>query len=379
MISKDFLDKYLPVPTLDATILSLQSKLSAAGFTVTNIKSGSVFYMLLKIIVQIYLELKSLARTQLNNLFVSHAAEGWLELSAADYSMTRKAATKTRGKITLSRPTSTQAIKLKAGHVFKTDYDVNGASLCFLVTEATIFKPGELICDVPTEAEYAGSVYNCAPGTITKTLINLESGADIVSITNADGWITREGTDLEDLETFRSRVLNAWASLALIPIADSYKAAAEAVTGVLIAQVDDQHPRGQGTVDIIVTSSAGEATEALLADVTTAVNAIKGPYDNLLVKSSTVVALDIAITLQVPQYLSTDGIAATAEGIVAELLAVSTDRLLNQLLISDLIYSLRAGISILRNVIVTVPSADVVLDTDKVIVLGELMITVEGV
>lgn len=379
MISKDFLDKYLPVPTLDETILSLQSKLSAAGFAITNIKSGSVFYMLLKIIVQIYLELKTLARTMLGNLFVSSAEEGWLELSAEDYSMTRKAATKTQGNITLSRSTSTQAVKISAGHVFKTDYDVNGAALCFLVTEATVFKLGELSCDVPVEAEYAGSVYNCAAGTIAKTLINLESGADVISITNGDGWITREGTDLEDLETFRARVLNAWASLALIPIADSYKAAAEAVTGVLIAQVDDQHPRGQGTVDIIVTSSAGEATEALLADVTTAVNAIKGPYDNLLVKSSTVVALDIAVTLQVPTYLSTDGIAETAEGIVAELLAVSTDRLLNQLLISDLIYNLRAGISILRNVVVTTPSADVVLDTDKVIVLGELTVTIEGV
>ena len=379
MISKDFLDKYLPVPTLDETILSLQSKLSAAGFVITNIKSGSVGYMLLKTIVQIYLELKTLARTQLNNLFVSHAPEGWLELSAADYSITRKAATKTQGKITLTRPTSTQAVKIKAGHVFKTDYDVNGASLCFLVTEATIFKLGDLACDVPVEAEYAGSAYNCAPGTITKTLINLESGADIISITNEDGWITKEGTDVEALETFRARVLNAWAALALIPTADSYKAAAEAVTGVLIAQVDDKHPRGQGTVDIIVTSSAGAASEALLADVTTAVNAIKGPYDNLLVKSSIVVSQNIAVTLQVPQYLSADGIAETAEGIVAQLLAVSADRQLNQLLVSDLIYSLRAGISILRNVIVTTPSADVVLDTDKVIVLGELTITVEGV
>lgn len=379
MISKEFLDKYLPMPTLDVTILSLQSKLSAAGFTITNIKSGSVFYMLLKIIVQIYIELKTLARSMLNNLFVSHAAEGWLELSAADYSMARKAATKTQGKITLSRSTSTQSVKIKAGHVFKTDYDVNGASLCFLVTQDTVFKLGDLTCDVPVEAEYAGSVYNCAPGTITKTLINLESGADIISITNGDGWITKEGTDLEDIETFRARVLNAWASLALIPTADSYKAAAEAVTGVLIAQVNDRHPRGQGTVDIIVTSSAGEATEALLADVTTAVNAIKGPYDNLLVKSSTVVPQNIAITLQVPTYLNTDGITETAEGIVAQLLTVSADRQLNQLLVSDLIYSLRSGISILRNVIVITPSADVVLDTDKVIVLGELTITVEEV
>ncbi len=379
MISKDFLDKYLPLPTLDATILSLQSKLSAAGFAITNAKSGSVFYMLLKIVSQIDLDLKTLARTQLSNLFVSTAEEGWLEINAEDYSMTRKAATKTQGNITLSRSTSTQSVRISAGHVFKTDYDVSGAALCFIVTTATVFKLGELTCEVPVEAEYAGSAYNCAEGTITKTLIDLDSGADVIGITNADGWITKEGTDLEDLETFRARVLNAWASLALIPTADSYKAAAEAVTGVLIAQVDDRQPRGEGTVDIIVTSSAGEATEALLADVTAAVEAIKGPYDNLLVKSATVVTQDIAVTLQVPTYLSTDGVEDTATEIVTELLAVSADRALYQLLVSDLIYNLRAGISVVSNVLVTTPSADVVLDTDKVITLGSLNITVEGV
>ena len=39
---------------------------------------------------------------------------------------------------------------------------------------------------------------------------------------------------------------------------------AEGVSGVLFAQADCDHPQGQGTVDVIVTGTAGEATEGLL-------------------------------------------------------------------------------------------------------------------
>ena len=48
--------------------------------------------------------------------------------------------------------------------------------------------------------------------------------------------------------------------------------------GVLFAQADCLHPRGQGTVDVIVTGTAGEATEGLLNDVRKAGAPIAGPY-----------------------------------------------------------------------------------------------------
>ena len=34
--------------------------------------------------------------------------------------------------------------------------------------------------------------------------------------------------------------------------------------GVMCAYIDDQHPRGQGTVDVIVVGTAGEASEELV-------------------------------------------------------------------------------------------------------------------
>ena len=367
------------MPELGTVIHQMQAALAAAGFPITAAKSGSVFYMLLRIVAQFYIELRRLARSLLANGFVKTAAAGWLEAKAEDYSMARKQASKTRGVLTLSRASSTCAVKIPAGHVFKTSYDINGEQLCFIVTQDTVFKLGETSCGVPVEAEFAGSAYNCAKDTITETLINLESGADIISITNGGDWITKEGTDIENLEVFRERILNAWSGLATLPTADTYKAAAEAVEGVLRAQVDDLHPRGQGTVDIIVTSSAGEASFALLTAVTAAVEAIAGPYDNLLVKSASVVRQNITVTLKVPSTLYTDDLAAQAKGILTRMLTLSSDRSLNELLVSDIVFYLRSELSAVRNVLVTVPAADVVLGSDKVILPGTLSVTVSEV
>ena len=148
---------------------------------------------------------------------------------------------------------------------------------------------------------------------------------------------------------------------------------------MLRAQVDDLHPRGQGTVDIIVTSSAGEASSALLAAVTAAVEAVAGPYDNLLVKSASVVRQNITVTLKVPSTLYTDDLAAQAKGILTRMLTLSSDRSLNELLVSDIVFYLRSELSTVRNVLVTVPAADVVLDSDKVILPGTLSVTVSEV
>ncbi|MFR0943765.1 MAG: baseplate J/gp47 family protein [Clostridia bacterium] len=100
-----------------------------------------------------------------------------------------------------------------------------------------------------------------------------------------------------DSERGRSGSRSELAALAARSIEDTFINAAEAVQGVLFAQADCDHPRGQGTVDVIVTGTAGEATEGLLDEVRDAVDKIAGPYDNVLVKSSTTVSQDIEVTV----------------------------------------------------------------------------------
>lgn len=375
MIDKEILDEVLPVPELEELKEQKIGELQEEGFVVTNFHSGGIFYTLLMVVLRIRIECAELFRSILNNMFVSHASGTWLDLKLADYGKKRKKAQKARGYVTVKRLGEGDAIKIPKGHVFKTETDINGEELRFFVTENTVLQKGASSVDVIVEAEKEGSRYNVPPGQISKTLVYL---GELDSISNGEDWIIREGSDTEDDESFRGRGLRSWAELSQRAIEDSFINAAESVAGVLFAQADCAHPRGQGTVDVIVTGTAGEATEGLLKEVRAAVDKIAGPYDNILVKSSQNIEQDIAVTVTIGDAALTDEeVERRVEAILAELLAVRKGRKLNELNLSDIKHAIREGLSSATNVKITTPGDDVLLTKDKVITLGAVTVTVK--
>ena len=375
MIDKEILDEVLPVPELEELMEQKIEELQEEGFVVTNFHSGGIFYTLLMVVLRIRIECAELFRSILNNMFVSHASGTWLDLKLADYGKKRKKAQKARGYVTVKRSGEGDAIKIPKGHVFKTETDINGEELRFFVTENTVLQKGASSVDVIVEAEKEGSRYNVPPGQISKTLVYL---GELDSISNGEDWIIREGSDTEDDESFRGRGLRSWAELSQRAIEDSFINAAESVAGVLFAQADCAHPRGQGTVDVIVTGTAGEATEGLLDEVREAVDKIAGPYDNILVKSSQNIEQDIAVTVTIGDAALTDEeVERRVEAILTELLAVRKGRKLNELNLSDINHAIREGLSSATNVKITTPGDDVLLTKDKVITLGAVTVTVK--
>lgn len=375
MIDKEILDEVLPVPELEELKEQKIEELQEEGFVVTNFHSGGIFYTLLMVVLRIRIECAELFRSILNNMFVSHASGTWLDLKLADYGKKRKKAQKARGYVTVKRLGEGDAIKIPKGHVFKTETDINGEELRFFVTENTVLQKGASSVDAIVEAEKEGSRYNVPPGQISKTLVYL---GELDSISNGEDWIIREGSDTEDDESFRGRGLRSWAELSQRAIEDSFINAAESVAGVLFAQADCAHPRGQGTVDVIVTGTAGEATEGLLKEVRAAVDKIAGPYDNILVKSSQNIEQDIAVTVTIGDAALTDEeVERRVEAILAELLAVRKGRKLNELNLSDINHAIREGLSSATNVKITTPGDDVLLTKDKVITLGAVTVTVK--
>jgi len=373
MIDEAILDEILPVPDLmelkDETIAELQDE----GFVITNYHSGGVFYTIIMILLRIKIELMQLCRTILNSMFVSHAADVWLDLKVADYSKLRKTAQKTRGYVTVSRTDPGEAIKIPVGQVFKTEKDINGEELRFFALEATVLQKDALTVDVLVEAEIEGTRYNVPQGQITRSLTYLDG----VQISNGADWITLEGSDTEDDASLRTRANRSWSELAQRPIADTYINTAEAVSGVLFAQVDDQLPRGQGTLDVIVTGTAGEATEALLEAVRTEIDKIIGPWDNILVKSSVTVEQPISVVVTVSSSTAIEDIETRVAAVLTDLLAVRKDQALNKLVHSDINYAIRDKISEITNVKVMCPTEDITLDMDKVIILGDVDVTVQ--
>lgn len=374
MIDKSILDEVLPIPDMDTLRDKKIAELQEAGFIITNFHSGGIFYTMLMIVLRVKIELIQLLRTVLNNLFVSHATGVWLDLKMADYSKKRKKAQKTQGLVTVSRlDAEGEAVKIPKGTVFKTVQDINGEELRFFALEAAVLQKGAQTVEVPVEAEIEGTRYNVPQEQITRTLTYLGE----ISVSNARDWITREGSDTEDDESARTRTLRSWSELSQRAIEDTFINTAESVPGVLFAQADCLHPRGQGTVDVIVTGTAGEATEGLLNDVRKAVAQIAGPYDNILVKSSVTVPQDIAVTVTVSNAPDNSQIENRVRTILTGLLAVRKGRRLHELTCSDINLAIRSGCDTVTNAVVTVPAADVRLSRDKVIIPGTISVTVE--
>ncbi len=374
MIDKNTLDAVLPLPEIEERRDELVAELKEEGFIVTNFHSGGVFYTLLMIVLRIEREFKIFLRGFLNNAFITHASGVWLDLKAADYSKKRKKAQKAQGLVTLSRmDTEADAVKIEKGHVFKTKKDINGEELRFFVLEGAVLQQGARAVDVLVEAEMEGSRYNVPEGQITRSLTFL-NGVD--EITNGSDWITREGSDTEDDDSLKTRALRSWSELAARPIEDTFINAAESVPGVLFAQADCQHPRGQGTVDVIVTGTAGEATEGLLTEVRSAVERVAGPYDDILVKSSIVVPQNIEVTVTTTDGSDDKEIEGKVASIIAELLAVRQGRRFYELTRSDINHAIRKGYMASTNVEIATPTQDIKLGKDKVITLGSVTVTV---
>lgn len=375
MIDNSILDKIFPEPDLDKLKEEEIDSLKEKGFVITNFNSGGVFNTILMIILQIKLELTRLLRSMLNTLYVRHADAEWLELLASDFSKTRKAAVKTQGTVTLYRDSNDEVTTVvPLGTVFLTDTDINGEKLRFFSTEKVVAPKGTIVAYVPVEAEIEGNKYNIPPGQITRCMKHLEG---VERISNDAGWISREGSDIEEWENLRERTLGAWDLLATMPTAAKYKNICESVEGVLHVTVHQLHPRGQGTVDIIVTGMAGEATPELLQKVQEAADGIKAPDDDVLVKSAVTVSQDVSLQVVLPKLVSDEGIEDRVISVVTNYFRISRERNLNEFIQYDLLFAIKNSVPLIKNVKILTPEEDMILEKDKVIICGMISVSIE--
>lgn len=376
MIDEKILDKVCPIPDEEETMEEIKEKLDEEGFIINNFNKGGIFYIIIRIFVLIYIDIKSLARSIVNNLFIKHAQGEWLEIKAADVGKKRKEAVKTKGYVTLYRDDYQNALQITKGHMFKTLPDVNGKELKFYVLDTTVIGAGEQSGKVLVEAESPGTEYNVSTGKIAVSMIYLEG---VVSVSNEEGWLYEEGADIEKLEDLRIRAEDAWSELAERTIEEKLINVSKKVSGVLNVRVDAQHPRGQGTTDIIITSTSGKATDELLKKVEAATAYLKGNYDDFLYKSATIVNVNIELTLYIAKDASTDGIQQTAEKIIEKFMQLSSREELNCLYMDDIRYALKSDIETYKRVEISAPDGDLELDKEKVIMLGDIEVTVKNV
>ncbi len=370
----ELLNKLIPLPDEDELEEEIKSELNSEGFKITNFRTGGIFRTIIRIFIKIYVELLKLSRTILKNATIGNSEGPWVDLRAADFSKIRKAAQRTKGLLILSRAAAGAQITIPRGYIFKTEPDSSGRELRYVNLETKIMLSSETSTSITVEAESSGAEYNVPSGQIVKSLIHIEG---IENIANAEDWIISEGTDEETDDSLKQRTKNSWAELSGTPIRDRYKNVAEGIAGVLVAEVDDQHPRGQGTIDISIISPTGTASQTLIDKVTEACEAIKGPYDNLLVKSAEAIITDIDVKLIIPAAASDEGIVEQAKSSISNLFVSKRLNNPNELYTSDLIFVLKNDIKVLKNVQVLSPAADVVLQKGQIVTLGTVTVMIE--
>ncbi|GFI07733.1 hypothetical protein IMSAGC007_00176 [Lachnospiraceae bacterium] len=375
MIDESIMEKIIPIPDEDEEMEKVQGELEDEGFPITNFKKGGIFYHLCRMLVTIYIELKELARVIVNSCFIKHAEGDWLKIKAADYSKQQKEAKAAKGYVTIYRNEYNNALQVTKGHCFKTEPDAVGKELKFYCCENTVIDAGEPVGRVLVEAEAPGTFYNIAPGRISISMIHLD-GMDYV--TNEEDWLFEEGAEEEDLEDLRDRCMSSWAELATRTIEEKLRNAAKSVPGVLDARIDAQHPRGQGTVDVIVTGAAGEASPELIRKVGDAIEPLKGNYEDYLVKSSEVVRQAFELVVYLAEDAATEGVDAQAEKLIEEMMALTRGEM-NTLYRDSIIQALSTKIDNYRKTDILQPSEDMVLEQDKVIMAGDITVAVRNV
>lgn len=369
-MDEKLLDKIIPLSDEETEMEEIRDELEEEGFVITNFSKGGIFYTLIRLFVKIYLELIELARNMIESSLVSYATEDWLDIKAADYGKSRKEATKTKGYITIYRNMTDESLSISSGHMFQA---ADGKR--YYATEDVMIPAGQEIGKVLVEAARTGSIYNLKSGTITNSMIYLPGAEKII---NEEGWILEEGTDEETDEKLKERCLNSYAELAERTVEQKLKNVAESVNGVIAAEVVADHPRGQGTVDIYITGSAGSATPELIEKVTAAIEYLKGNYEDYLVKSAEVSPQDFDIVIYLAANASTEGVEDQAREILQNLFRMNRSEL-NRFYKDTLVKAFADNIQKYRTADIRTPESNVILEKNKVITLGTVNIQVKTI
>lgn len=366
--------------TFEVLVQEALQRLKNAGSRISNLNIGGIFRTLTELAMQGLADLYNLLGDVVSQGFIDSATGAWLDLKVAEVGIARNLAVKTEGNITAGRADTSAVAVIPVGTIMATERSPQGEELRYFVTQEVIIPKLVAEAQVPVRAEFPGSRYNVSDGMISKLTTHI-AGIDYVR--NDSGWITTEGTDEETDEALRERYRLRWNELSQGGTRLAYISWARTVSGVADVAVDDQFPRGQGTVDVIITGSGGAPSQALIDQVQAYIDERKPITADALVKGPRQLEQDIAVTLLLPK---TRGDATATQSAADNLIralsapnsAAENDWLhIGEGLYRSRIISLLMSLQDVLNVSVNQPVADVIPAADELITIRNVTVTIE--
>lgn len=369
--------------TFDELRLTAFERWKSSGSRITNLNIGGFFRTLLELAIQGVADLFDLLLEVVPKGFLKYTSGIWLELKADERLLEKKAEQKAEGRVIFGRYNAAGNKVIPANSIIKTDVTPSGEELRYFVKESGVCPDGVTELAVPVIAEFAGAKYNVGQGAI-KNMVNHVPGFDYV--TNADSWLTTEGADVEDDDSLKERCRLRWAELAAGDPSMKYESWAMAIPGVVEVVVEDQHPRGPGTVNIIILSTSGTPTAELVNKVQTEINSKKLNCADVLVRGPLEYHFDVNMIIYLnpessadPEYIQSQADFYTkayfGEGIVPSVSRLKISQDFVQLDLASKIKN--SNPAAIKNVKILFPEDDIAIPTGQIAKLQSLLITVE--
>jgi len=298
----------------------------------------------------------------LNQSFPQTAQGVYLDRHGQMRALSRQEATKAVGTLRFSvNMAPVSDISIPAGTVCMT-----AAETRFQTTEEVVLAADTLMVDAPAEAVESGSSGNALPGAIC---ILTACPLAVTGCTNPEAF--SGGSDAEDDEAFRSRILESYQRLPNGANAAWYEQTAMGYPDVAAAKAVGR-ARGIGTVDVYVAEESGLPSEELLTGLQEELQEKREIAVDVEVKAPTVQSVDVEVAVAKRDGVDTETVKAAAEQAIT---TYFTGRLLGKpVLLAELGNRLYA-LEDIENYCFSAPTADLPADDAVLPVLGELTVT----
>ncbi len=222
-------------------------------------------------------------------MFASTATGEYLDVHAEDRGLSRNPAVKATGSVTFSVDNvREEAITIPRGTIVGTSGD---ACVRFITDRAATLTAGTLSTTVPCTAETAGFEGNVMAQAVDTIITNVIGIDSVTNNSRISG-----GSDSENDESLRNRVLNTYVSVSNGTNAAYYKMLAESIDGVKSANVIPRG-RGAGTVDVYIGGYNERVSQAVVAEAQRLLNKQRELNVDVRVSAATPVSVSLGVVV----------------------------------------------------------------------------------
>lgn len=217
-----------------------------------------------------------------------------------------------RGLVRTAAVKATGYIRFGVKEARDDDLEIPAGTLCvtagltaFKTTGAGLLKAGALYCDAAAEAVEAGESGNVSAGTITYMSV---APVGVSVCTNPERFLG--GVEVESDNSLRERVLESYARLPNGANVAFYEKEVMSMANVGAVKVLPR-ARGIGTVDIVVSSTAGLPPEEMLEEIRARLQEIREICVDIEVLEPVKTPVDVSIELDISSEYTINEVSET--------------------------------------------------------------------